>query len=119
MEAWEQADGFTGAQALVNLLECSGYGVYLLIVYMYGRETSGKGRGAPEGLRGYMSRLARPRAVEGSMGSLAAVLGFAIAVATFSKTMLYGMCLRRLRSRSLIVAHGSGLDLYCHLTLCR
>ncbi|KAI9721859.1 MAG: hypothetical protein M1828_004954 [Chrysothrix sp. TS-e1954] len=93
--ALEAHDGFTAAQAWLNVVETAGYLVYLALVWQYGAEVGGKGRGAPkskpsaDGYMAYLEVLRRPRMVQGSMGVWAALIGFTMSVMTVSKTVLY------------------------------
>jgi hypothetical protein len=81
--AFDAKDGFTAAQGLLNLLETLMYVAYLAIAYYYGNQEPGKsGRGAPAQLLGR-------RKIVGREASLAVLLGFATAVMTVSKTVLY------------------------------
>ncbi|KAL2104562.1 hypothetical protein VUR80DRAFT_10255 [Thermomyces stellatus] len=66
--AWEERNGFTGAQGAMNLVESCLYGAYL---WLWGRGRDERG------------------AVTGREGGLAVLLGWAAAVMTLSKTMLY------------------------------
>ena len=72
-EAWEEQNGFTAAQTTLNLIETVGYSGYLYVSFMYG-EGEGFGR----------------RSLAGGWGGLACLFGFALAVMTVSKTLLYG-----------------------------
>ncbi|KAI4210384.1 MAG: hypothetical protein LQ351_006751 [Letrouitia transgressa] len=67
--AYEANNGFTAAQASMNVLESLGYCGYLWIIWKYG----GKGR----------------RSVGGGWGGLACLLGFSLSVMTFAKTVIY------------------------------
>jgi hypothetical protein len=64
--AWQRKEGFTGAQALLNVVETVLYLVYASMVW--GKASSGVG---------------------GRQGGLAVMVGFAAAVMTLSKTVLY------------------------------
>ena len=68
--AWTSRNGFTGAQASMNVLESLGYCGYLWIVWKYG-----------EGKQRY---------VGGGWGGLACLFGFSLSLVTFAKTLLYG-----------------------------
>lgn len=89
--AWEKHNGFTAAQASLNVVETVGYGVYLYLVWMYGREVRAKGRGAPKAMegKGRIGELAQARSVAGRMGAWAVLIGFGTALMTVSKTVLY------------------------------
>jgi len=94
-KAWEAHNGWTLAQGSVNALETIAYGVYLYLVYTYGRQEDGvQGRGAPgrESLRkgdGWFEKLSESRTVHGSMAGTMVLLGYSTALLTFSKTILY------------------------------
>lgn len=87
-EAWENHDGFTGAQGAMNALETLGYFIYLYIVFTYGKTIVGStGRGAPN--LSFLGQLAQARSVGGQRGGAAALLLFAVSLMTLSKTVLY------------------------------
>lgn len=88
---YEKGDGFGSAQGAVNALETVGYATYLYLVAAYGTQEGVKGRGAPRvgGGMGMLQDLSRARSVRGQVGAFAVVLGFATAMVTFSKTLLY------------------------------
>lgn len=67
--AYNASNGFTAAQASLNLLETIGYVGYLWIVWRRGE--GGK------------------RALTGGWGGMAVLVGFAVSVMTVSKTILY------------------------------
>ncbi|KAF1994722.1 hypothetical protein P154DRAFT_526888 [Amniculicola lignicola CBS 123094] len=85
--AWEKNDGFGGAQGAINGIEVVLYGLYLRILLNHGLPNKG-GRGlqAGEGVKGWLSG---GRRVEGKIGNRAVIIGFAAAVMTLSKTVLY------------------------------
>lgn len=68
-KAYNARNGFTAAQASLNVIETTGYIIYLWIVWRYG-----------EGDR---------RALQGGWGGLAVLTGFALSIMTVSKTVLY------------------------------
>jgi hypothetical protein len=68
--AWERQDGFTGAQASMNVVETIMYGMYLYVVFARGQAGA-------------------KRRVVGRDAGWAVVLGFAATVMTLSKTVLY------------------------------
>ena len=87
--AWNARNGFTSAQAAMNLVESAGYMLYLWIVWNYGREEGFvEGRGAPS-LK-TVGGVGAARSVRGKEAGVAALVGFAMAAMTVSKTMLYG-----------------------------
>lgn len=71
-KAYRERNGFTAAQASLNLLESAGYVGYLWVVWRYG-EGEGMGR----------------RVLAGGWGGVACLVGFALSVMTLSKTVLY------------------------------
>jgi hypothetical protein len=81
--AYEANDGFTGAQGALNAVETLLYFVYLYLAYFYGNQEPGlSGRGAP-------AKLLGRRKIVGREASLAVLIGFATAIMTLSKTVLY------------------------------
>lgn len=68
-KAYREHNGFTAAQASLNVVESAGYAGYLWVVWKYGE--GGK------------------RVVGGGWGGLACLVGFALSVMTVSKTVLY------------------------------
>lgn len=87
--AYNAGEGFTNAQAWLNVVETVLYGLYLAIVYDHGRSAAG-GRGLQLG-KGVEGWFAGGRRVEGGVAGRAVVLGFVGAVMTASKTVLYGL----------------------------
>ncbi|KAK6434473.1 hypothetical protein LTR95_009341 [Oleoguttula sp. CCFEE 5521] len=82
--------GFTGAQGTVNLIETAMYGVYLYIVYAYGKSDGRQGRGAPEKEPlGVLGKLAESRTLEGREAAVAVLVGYSTFGLTFAKTILY------------------------------
>jgi hypothetical protein len=80
--SYDSHDGFTGAQGALNAVETFMYGVYLWIAFSYGVAEVGKmGRGSP----GILGR----RKIVGREAGVAVLIGFAVAVMTLSKTVLY------------------------------
>ncbi|KAL9612279.1 MAG: hypothetical protein Q9167_003102 [Letrouitia subvulpina] len=67
--AYEANNGFTAAQASMNVLESLGYCGYLWIIWKHGEESR--------------------RSVGGGWGGLACLLGFSLSVVTFAKTVIY------------------------------
>ncbi|CAF9909102.1 hypothetical protein IMSHALPRED_007605 [Imshaugia aleurites] len=68
-KAYREHNGFTSAQASLNVAETAGYVAYLWVVWKYG-----------EGEK---------RAVGGGWGGVACLVAFALSVMTVSKTVLY------------------------------
>ncbi|POR32781.1 Uncharacterized protein TPAR_07030 [Tolypocladium paradoxum] len=73
-KAFDARNGFTGAQAFLNLVESAMYAAYLWLYFA---------RGVPD--------AARTRTVTGRAGAVAVLIGFSAAVMTLSKTVLYWM----------------------------
>lgn len=67
-KAWDAGNGFTGAQAAMNLVECLMYGGYLVL---WNRAKDAEGR------------------IRGREGGLALLLCWGAALMTLSKTVLY------------------------------
>ena len=84
-KAWEEGHGFTAAQSSLNVVETIGYIASLCILWRHGK---GHGFGR--------------KTLAGGWAGLACLVGFAMAVMTLSKTVLYGM-------EANITFHGAGL----------
>jgi hypothetical protein len=84
---WEKKDGFGGAQGVLNAVELVLYGLYALI--MYNHSTSAAGGTGLQLEEGCGKWLAGGRKVRGNVGNRALIIGFAAAVMTLSKTVLY------------------------------
>ena len=82
-QAIEEKNGFTAAQGAMNVPETLLHICYLYLVYSKGVQLKA-GRG------GAGSNFLSRRYVAGRPGALAVVVGFAAAIMTFSKTVLYG-----------------------------
>ena len=89
--AWDAKDGFTAAQASLNVVESLVYLAYLFVVERYGVE-SGKVMGRGKEAAGLWARSwwGRARVVGGGKGGTAVLLGLVGSVMTASKTVLYG-----------------------------
>ncbi|KAF2196018.1 hypothetical protein GQ43DRAFT_476694 [Delitschia confertaspora ATCC 74209] len=96
-EKWAAGEGFGGAQGVMNVVEVVLYGLYWGIVWRHGvgsergrgvQVGDGAGGGARGGA-GVAKWLKGGRRIEGWRGGRAVVIGFAAAVITLSKTMLY------------------------------
>lgn len=85
--AWDEKDGFTGAQTFLNVVETIMYAYYLYILFTHGKQSKAQGRGAPK--KSTVGFLGEQRYVEGPYGALAALVGYSAAVMTVSKTVLY------------------------------
>lgn len=87
---WDAHNGFTLAQASFNAVETGAYGLYLYLVYRYGREEERQGRGAPRrDVLGRLKALGDSRTVEGQMAVWVVLLGYSTSFLTFTKTVLY------------------------------
>lgn len=86
-KAYNEHNGFTAAQTLLNIVESLLYVYYLYIVFTYGRQAAA--RGAKASTAGFLAQ----RHVDGSTGGLAILVVYSAAVMTLSKTALYcGFC---------------------------
>jgi hypothetical protein len=91
-KAWDAGMGFTAAQGTLNLMETIGYVVYWGLWVRYGTVVGDAGVDGKEGvglLGGKGKGMSGRRRVAGRAGGLAVTVGFATAVMTFSKTVLY------------------------------
>ncbi|KAL4815249.1 hypothetical protein BDW67DRAFT_164756 [Aspergillus spinulosporus] len=86
--AFNANNGFTNAQAVINLLETGGYLYYLWVVYRYGTVAEdSKGSRGSQGTLSWL--LATDKVVAGRMGATALLAAFSASVSTVSKTVLY------------------------------
>ena len=84
---WENKDGFGGAQGALNAVELVLYGLYAMIVYNHGVPTTrGTGVQLSQGVGKFFVSGVK---VRGKTGNRALLVGFAAAVMTLSKTVLY------------------------------
>jgi hypothetical protein len=86
-KAFNDLNGFTAAQGLLNIVESAMYVYYLYILFTDRKQVAAKGRGAPK--PSVVGLLGEQRRVEGVKGALASMVGFSAAVMTVSKTVLY------------------------------
>ncbi|EDU39468.1 EBP domain containing protein [Pyrenophora tritici-repentis] len=84
---WERGDGFGGAQGVLNAIELVLYAIYAMTVYKHSVPTLGGAAGVQ--VEGKGKFLGGGRKVRGKNGNRAALIGFAAAVMTLSKTVLY------------------------------
>ncbi|KAI9645855.1 hypothetical protein NHQ30_005290 [Ciborinia camelliae] len=84
-KAFNEHNGFTGAQTFMNVVESLMYYYYLYIIYAYGKSSAAQGRGATKN----SAVPGEQRVVDGKMGALAVLVGYSAALMTFSKTVLY------------------------------
>ncbi|KAH8793001.1 hypothetical protein F5882DRAFT_399177 [Hyaloscypha sp. PMI_1271] len=86
-KAFNEHNGFTSAQGMLNVIESLMYGYYLYILYSYGKQSKAQGRGAPKAST--VGFLGQQRYVDGHMGGLAVLVVYSAALMTLSKTVLY------------------------------
>jgi hypothetical protein len=87
-KAFNEHNGFTAAQGLMNIVESLFYIYYLYILYTYGKPSPAPGRGAPK--RSTVGFLGEERYLSGKMAGIALLVLFSSSLMTFSKTVLYG-----------------------------
>jgi hypothetical protein len=90
-KAYNDHNGFTAAQGIMNVVETTMYIYYLYILYAYGRSSTAPGRGAPKPATAGV--LGEARYLDGKMAGVAVMVAFTAAVMTVSKTLLYCMVL--------------------------
>ncbi|CZT49222.1 uncharacterized protein RSE6_10033 [Rhynchosporium secalis] len=88
-KAFNERNGFTAAQTLLNIVETSMYMYYLYILFAFGRQSHAQGRGAPS--QSKVGFQGQQRYVDGQKGAVAVLVAYSAAVMTFSKTVLYWM----------------------------
>ena len=81
-KAFNDGDGFTSAQGMLNVIETLLYFVYMWLWHANGTEQLPKG--AKKG------SVQPQKKVDGKVGALCALVGFSAALMTLSKTLLYG-----------------------------
>ena len=89
-EALEAHDGFTAAQSWMNVVESLIYLSYLSVVMLHGRNADSGEEAALATNWWNKTWFGQTKLVEGFYAPRAAMIGFAGALMTFSKTMLYG-----------------------------
>ncbi len=90
-KAYNDHNGFTAAQGIMNIVESLMYIYYLYILFAYGKRSAAHGRGAPKpAVAGFWGEQ---RYVDGKMAAVAVLVAFSAAVMTVSKTVLYCMVL--------------------------
>ena len=88
--AFNEGNGFTAAQVVLNLVETVGYMAYLYMVYGYGVPIKGRGYTRNAGNNESVSRLLKSKCVvSGRPGAIALLVGYSASVMTVSKTILY------------------------------
>lgn len=94
--AWEARNGFTAAQASLNIVETIAYMYYLWVVW--GKSEVVPGTGAGQGIKGETKALKKKglkwfviaqKNLAGRQGALALLVVFSASVMTLSKTVLY------------------------------
>jgi hypothetical protein len=90
-KAFNEHNGFTAAQAFMNIVESLFYIYYLYIVYVYGKASPAPVRGAPK--PSTMRFLGEERYLAGKMAGVAVLVLFSGSVMTLAKTVLYGKTL--------------------------
>lgn len=86
-KAYNERNGFTAAQATLNVVETIFYVYYLSLLYVYGQRSGAAGRGAPGPAK--VGWLGEQRSIGGGVGATAVLVAFSAAVMTVSKTVLY------------------------------
>lgn len=88
--AFNDRNGFTAAQSVLNLVETVAYIYYLVVVYRYGDSVASSSRGSQrktkKGLRWF---LREEKVVSGRAGAIALMVAFSTSLVTLSKTILY------------------------------
>ncbi|PGH17362.1 hypothetical protein AJ79_01246 [Helicocarpus griseus UAMH5409] len=86
--AWNNRNGFTAAQSLMNLVETACYLFYLYVLFQYGI-TPSHGRGRKSKAAKQSRFLDLKKSVDGRLGAIALLVVFSGSVMTLSKTVLY------------------------------
>lgn len=86
-KAFNEHNGFTAAQGMLNIIESLMYGYYLYILFAYGKQSKAQGRGAPK--TSAVGFLGQQRYVDGKIGAIAVLVAYSAALMTLSKTVLY------------------------------
>lgn len=95
--AFNERNGFTGAQTIMNLVETIAYVYYLAVVYLRGAPNTG--RSQKKSRKGLVWLLTDDKVVAGRAGATALLVAYSASVMTVSKTALYcGFFLSRLVS---------------------
>ncbi|KAL1297088.1 hypothetical protein AAFC00_004672 [Neodothiora populina] len=85
--AYDSHNGFTAAQASLNVVETVGYLAYLWILFNHGEQEKIDGRGAVS--RKSIGWLARSQTVCGQYAAWAVLILYGSSIMTLSKTVLY------------------------------
>lgn len=86
-KAFDEKNGFTAAQGLMNIVESLFYIYYVYVLYAYGKSSPAPGRGAPKPTT--IGFLGEQRHLAGKMAGIAVLVLFSGALMTLSKTVLY------------------------------
>ncbi|KFZ08993.1 hypothetical protein V502_09008 [Pseudogymnoascus sp. VKM F-4520 (FW-2644)] len=84
-KAYNEKNGFTAAQTVMNLIETVGYVTYLGLILKFGKQSVAHGRGAPKNA----GWLGQERSLTGDKAAYAALVAYSSAILTVAKTMLY------------------------------
>lgn len=84
-KAYNEKNGFTAAQTVMNLIETAGYFTYLGLILRFGKQSVAHGRGAPKNA----GWLGQQRSLTGEKAACAALVAYSSAILTLAKTMLY------------------------------
>ena len=89
--AFNEGNGFTAAQAFMNIIETGGQMIYLYIVYRYAAPVKNVGRGYSKqgGKTGALWLLENECVLSGRQGAIALLVAYSVSVMTASKTILY------------------------------
>jgi hypothetical protein len=89
-KAYNAGEGWTAAQAAVNVVETMAYIAYLYVVYKHGEQEPRQGAGAPDrSTLGQFRALAESRTVTGHCAGMAVITAYTAATVTFWKTIIY------------------------------
>ncbi|PGH30176.1 hypothetical protein GX50_07076 [[Emmonsia] crescens] len=88
--AWNNRNGFTSAQSLMNLVETACYLFYLFVLFQYGTTFDHQGDRKSKPTK--KSSFLHPRkSIDGRLGAIALLVVFSGSVMTVSKTVLYAL----------------------------
>ncbi|OAX81510.1 hypothetical protein ACJ72_04154 [Emergomyces africanus] len=88
--AWNNRNGFTSAQSLMNLVESACYLFYLFVLFKYGTTSNLKGDRKSKSAK-QSSLLDQQRSIDGRLGAIALLVVFSGSIMTVSKTLLYAL----------------------------
>lgn len=111
--AYKGRNGFTSAQASLNVVETLCYLFYLRVVWTHGKSIGARGNlVAPR--RGVSWFLFDEKHVDGRLGTIALLVVFSASVMTLSKTILYGELLFELYIRRVQITLGQIKSYLCY-----